>query len=257
MSSDAAAETFRGEVVNTTSATVTQVRVEIHLSNGVELGPTPRVDQATAGVAVRPSRSTAKGTRAGQDLRAEEELPHGSPNGSFRASAGHWKLPHRDNRDVARKPPHPGVVGIDRLRAATLRHGYDLPVRLHARPRSVRTGLLVAPIQCFPRRRRRLDRIGGAKLLDAEVSPYRMQDGQQLGPGALLTCREYRACPTSSPTRIRCSNCRRKARPVPARPQWLLAIPDAIRQLEALDRELLTRRDIEQLFGSRGRARRS
>ena len=42
---------------------------------------------------------------------------------------------------------------------------------------------------------------------------------------------------------------------MPARPQWLLAIPDAIRQLEALDRELLVRRDIEQLFGvSRARA---
>ncbi len=32
-----AADTFRGEVVNTTLATVTQVRVEIHLSNGGEL----------------------------------------------------------------------------------------------------------------------------------------------------------------------------------------------------------------------------
>ena len=42
---------------------------------------------------------------------------------------------------------------------------------------------------------------------------------------------------------------------VPATPRWLLAIPDAIRQLAALDRELLTRRDIEQLFGvSRARA---
>ena len=42
---------------------------------------------------------------------------------------------------------------------------------------------------------------------------------------------------------------------MPARPQWLLAIPDAIRQLEELDRELLVRRDIEQLFGvSRSRA---
>ena len=38
-------------------------------------------------------------------------------------------------------------------------------------------------------------------------------------------------------------------------PRWLLAIPDAIRQLAALDRELLTRRDVEQLFGvSRARA---
>ena len=42
---------------------------------------------------------------------------------------------------------------------------------------------------------------------------------------------------------------------MPARPQWLLAIPDAIRQLEALDRELLVRRDIERLFNvSRSRA---
>ena len=34
----------------------------------------------------------------------------------------------------------------------------------------------------------------------------------------LLTCRSNRACPASSPTRPRSSNCRRKARPVPARP---------------------------------------
>ena len=42
---------------------------------------------------------------------------------------------------------------------------------------------------------------------------------------------------------------------VPATPRWLLAIPDAIRQLEALDREVLTRRDLEALFGvARARA---
>src|SRR5215210_7926846 len=42
---------------------------------------------------------------------------------------------------------------------------------------------------------------------------------------------------------------------MPPKPRWLLAIPDAIRQLEALDRELLTRRDREQLFGvSKARA---
>ena len=34
-----------------------------------------------------------------------------------------------------------------------------------------------------------------------------------------------------------------------AKPRWLLAIPDAISQLEQLDRSLLTRRDIERLFG--------
>ena len=42
---------------------------------------------------------------------------------------------------------------------------------------------------------------------------------------------------------------------MPATPRWLLAIPDAIRQLEQLDRDLLIRRDLEQLFGvSRARA---
>ena len=42
---------------------------------------------------------------------------------------------------------------------------------------------------------------------------------------------------------------------MPAQPRWLLALPDAIRQLETLDRDLLTRRDMERLFGvSRARA---
>ena len=36
---------------------------------------------------------------------------------------------------------------------------------------------------------------------------------------------------------------------MPAPPRWLLAVPDAIRQLETLDRDLLTRRDVERLFG--------
>jgi len=42
---------------------------------------------------------------------------------------------------------------------------------------------------------------------------------------------------------------------VPAKPRWLLAVPDAVRQLERLDRDLVTRRDLEKLFGvSRARA---
>lgn len=46
ISYDASNRRFTGTVTNTTSATVTAVRVEIHLSNGTELGPTPRVDLA-------------------------------------------------------------------------------------------------------------------------------------------------------------------------------------------------------------------
>ena len=46
---DAAANSFGGTVENTTSGTLTRVRVEIHLSNGVELGPTTPVDVAAGG----------------------------------------------------------------------------------------------------------------------------------------------------------------------------------------------------------------
>ena len=38
--------TFVGTVENTTGGTLSQVRVEVHLSNGVELGPTAPVDLA-------------------------------------------------------------------------------------------------------------------------------------------------------------------------------------------------------------------
>lgn len=43
---DAAAEVFTGSVTNTTDATLDRVRVEVHLSNGVELGPTSPRDLA-------------------------------------------------------------------------------------------------------------------------------------------------------------------------------------------------------------------
>ena len=43
---DMAASAFVGTVENTTNATLQQVRVEVHLSNGTELGPTPPQDLA-------------------------------------------------------------------------------------------------------------------------------------------------------------------------------------------------------------------
>ena len=46
LSYDAAGNSFKGTVRNTTDAVLPQVRVEVHLSNGVELGPTPPVDLA-------------------------------------------------------------------------------------------------------------------------------------------------------------------------------------------------------------------
>ncbi len=44
ISYNSSTQRFDGTVTNTTGSTVTDVRVEIHLSNGTELGPTPRVD---------------------------------------------------------------------------------------------------------------------------------------------------------------------------------------------------------------------
>ena len=43
---DAQTNSFNGTVENTTNATLKQVRVEVHLSNGKELGPTPPGDLA-------------------------------------------------------------------------------------------------------------------------------------------------------------------------------------------------------------------
>lgn len=43
---DAEADAFVGMVTNTTENVISQVRIEVHLSNSVELGPTPREDLA-------------------------------------------------------------------------------------------------------------------------------------------------------------------------------------------------------------------
>ena len=43
---DAASNSFRGTVENSTNSVLTQVRIEVHLSNGTELGPTTAVDLA-------------------------------------------------------------------------------------------------------------------------------------------------------------------------------------------------------------------
>ena len=44
LSYDSSANAFTGTVENTTGATLRRVRVEVHLSNGIELGPTTPVD---------------------------------------------------------------------------------------------------------------------------------------------------------------------------------------------------------------------
>ena len=46
LSYDSAANAFTGTVENTTGDTLARVRIEVHLSNGIELGPTTPVDLA-------------------------------------------------------------------------------------------------------------------------------------------------------------------------------------------------------------------
>ena len=46
LSYDAASNAFIGNVENTTDTTLRRVRVEVHLSNGIELGPTTPADLA-------------------------------------------------------------------------------------------------------------------------------------------------------------------------------------------------------------------
>ena len=47
---DAASNSFKGTVENTTSNVLDRVRIEVHLSNGAELGPTTPTDMAPGGV---------------------------------------------------------------------------------------------------------------------------------------------------------------------------------------------------------------
>ena len=56
---DAPSNSFEGNVENTTNGILTQVRIEVHLSNGVELGPTTPRDMAPGEVVAINLPSTA------------------------------------------------------------------------------------------------------------------------------------------------------------------------------------------------------
>ncbi|MYC67340.1 MAG: hypothetical protein F4X12_13510 [Acidobacteriia bacterium] len=89
---DTARRAFAGTVRNATDATVRQVRVEVHLSNGAELGPTPSVD-------LRPGQSAPVELRAGSQefnkFSTHVEIgagEHGDEHG------GRERGEHRDRR---------------------------------------------------------------------------------------------------------------------------------------------------------------
>lgn len=94
---DAEANAFTGTVRNTTAATLPSVRVEVHLSNGAELGPTTPVDLApgqtidvrlqapnTAFTGWTPHAETGPGHGAGGEGGGE----HGGESGGEHGSEG-------------------------------------------------------------------------------------------------------------------------------------------------------------------------
>ena len=70
LSYDAPGNSFRGTVENTTNNVLTRVRIEVHLSNGTELGPTPPIDLApNQAVASRPALDAGIVHRMGSPRR--------------------------------------------------------------------------------------------------------------------------------------------------------------------------------------------
>ena len=70
MGYDAASNAFSGIVENTTNSVLTRVRIEVHLSNGTELGPTTPVDMAP-GQALRVNLSSTQAPFTGWIAHAE------------------------------------------------------------------------------------------------------------------------------------------------------------------------------------------
>ena len=99
---DPAGNAFRGTVENTTSNVLTNVRIEVHLSNGTELGPTTPVDLApgqtmdvslpstqasfTDWIAHAEVGSAAEGSQAGGEAGGGESGPDG-PEGTESGAA--------------------------------------------------------------------------------------------------------------------------------------------------------------------------
>ena len=91
---DAEANAFTGTVRNVTEGTLSMVRVEVHLSNGTELGPTTPVDLApgeTIDVKLQATAEPFIGWTAHPEVGGGGESEHG-PDGE---SSGE----HRERRD--------------------------------------------------------------------------------------------------------------------------------------------------------------
>ena len=98
LSYDAASNSFKGTVENTTEGVLGRVRIEVHLSNGAELGPTTPTDMAPGQVlAINLPATTASFTgwsahaevgAGGEGGESGEEHGNGGEHGGGRESGG-------------------------------------------------------------------------------------------------------------------------------------------------------------------------
>lgn len=95
MSYDRQSNSFKGTVENTTNNILKQVRVEVHLSNGIELGPTTPVDLAPGKKVNVTLRATSKGflgwtphAEVGGNEHGSESSSEGKESGSEHSREG-------------------------------------------------------------------------------------------------------------------------------------------------------------------------
>ena len=98
---DAEANAFAGTVENTTGATLPRVRVEVHLSNGTELGPTTPVDLAPGekiDVMLQATAEPFTGWSAHAEVGGDGRGEHG-PGGEHRGERAEAQREHGERGD--------------------------------------------------------------------------------------------------------------------------------------------------------------
>ena len=111
LSYDSAGNAFTGKVENTTSDKLDRVRVEVHLSNGIELGPTTPVDLApgqTVEITLQASSQpfvswSAHPEVGGSGGSSPESLEHVSRSVGGDEEEDDQDLTHDDDRDAGRE----------------------------------------------------------------------------------------------------------------------------------------------------------
>jgi len=97
---DAESNSFDGTVENTTKKTLTKVRVEVHLANGVELGPTKPTDLepgAKMDIKLVTTSKDFKGWTAHPEVGSMES-GHGEESGEHSREKGEHKGEHKRER---------------------------------------------------------------------------------------------------------------------------------------------------------------